>query len=208
VTTQVGNLDETMRAEQVGVDMIVARGGEAGGHGRNDVATLVLLQEALDAVSTPVLAAGGIATARGVAAVLAAGAVGAWIGTAFLTSTEAETSDPAAGAIIDARDTDTAYGRVFDVAQRLAWPPEYGGRALRNRYFDRWNGSEEQLATDDAAMHELAAAREARDFDAAYIYAGQGAGMLAARRSVAEIVAELATANDLLAEVAERVADR
>jgi nitronate monooxygenase len=208
VTTQVGNLDETLRAEQAGVDVIVARGGEAGGHGRNDVGTLVLLQEALEAVSTPVLAAGGIATARGVAAVLAAGAVGAWIGTAFLASAEAETSDFAAAAVIEARDTDTAYGRVFDVAQRLAWPAEYGGRSLRNAYFERWHGREDDLASDDAAMQELAAAREAQDFDAAYIYAGQGAGMLAGRRSVAEIMAELATAEDLLADAAERVADR
>ena len=84
VTTQVGNLAEARRAEAAGVDFVVARGREGGGHGRDDVSTLPLLQLVLDSVDLPVVAAGGIATARGLAAVLAAGAAGAWVGTAFL----------------------------------------------------------------------------------------------------------------------------
>jgi nitronate monooxygenase len=208
VCAQAGNLDEAKAAEQAGVDVVVARGGEAGGHGRNDVGTLVLLQEVLDAVSVPVIAAGGIATARGVAAVLAAGAVGAWMGTAFLASAEAETTDAAAERVFAAADTDTAHGTVFDVAQRLAWPSEYGGRSLRNRFFETWAGREQELATDDAAMAELAAARAARDFDTAYIYAGQGAAMLQERRPAAAIMADLAGADDLLAEAAARLRDR
>ena len=100
--------------------MLVARGGEGGGHGRNDVATLPLLQAVLDAVTVPVLAAGGIGTARGLAAVLAAGAAGAWVGTAFLACTEAATSAGARELLLTAADTDTVYGRVFDVGQRLA----------------------------------------------------------------------------------------
>lgn len=92
VATQVGTLDEARMAEDAGVDVIVARGGEGGGHGRSDVATLPLLQSVLDAVKVPVLAAGGIGTARGLAAVLAAGCAGAWVGTAFVTYIEAATS--------------------------------------------------------------------------------------------------------------------
>src|SRR3954451_12540510 len=95
VATQVGTPDEALAAAASGVDLIVARGGEGGGHGRDDVATLPLLQLVLDAVDLPVLAAGGIANARGLAAVLAAGAVGAWVGTAFLACPEAETSQVA-----------------------------------------------------------------------------------------------------------------
>jgi hypothetical protein len=91
VAMQAGNLDEALAADAVGVDVIVARGGEGGGHGRNQIATLPLLQEVLDAVDTPVLAAGGIGTRRGLAAVLAAGADGGWIGTAFMTCPEADT---------------------------------------------------------------------------------------------------------------------
>lgn len=202
VTTQAGTLAEATAAVAAGVDLVVVRGGEAGGHGRNDVGTLVLLQEALDSVDVPVLAAGGIATARGLAAVLAAGAAGAWVGTAFLACTEAETTDAAVRRLIAAADTDTAYGRVFDVAQRLGWPPEYGGRALRNAFFDEWDGREDELARDDDAAARLASARGSADFDTAYIYAGQAAATLTAQRPVAEVMADLAGAGDLLAAAA------
>ena len=202
VATQVGTLSEARLAEQAGIDVIVARGGEGGGHGRDDVATLPLLQAVLDVVQVPVLAAGGIGTARGLAAVLAAGAAGAWVGTAFLACTEAATSPGARSRLLAASDSDTAYGRVFDVGQRLAWPPEYGGRALRNAFSDRWAGREDELAVDDAAAAELAAARRQGDFDVAGIYAGQGVGLLRAERSAADVLAELAGAGRLLERAA------
>ncbi|MFC4012965.1 NAD(P)H-dependent flavin oxidoreductase [Nonomuraea purpurea] len=198
VTTQVGTTDEARAAEQAGVDVIVARGAEGGGHGRNDVATLPLLQSVLDAVSVPVLAAGGIATARGLAAVLAAGAQGAWVGTAFLGCVETTVSEPAKERILAAGEDDTAYGRVFDVAQRLGWPVEYGGRALRNAFFDRWTGREQELAGDETARAELEAARRAGDFDTAYVYAGQAVGMVSRGRTAADVVADFAAAENLL----------
>lgn len=198
VATQVGNLAEARAAEQAGVDLIVVRGGEGGGHGRNDVGTLTLLQIVLGHVTTPVLAAGGISSARGLAAVLAAGAQGAWVGTAFLCCTEADSGPGARERLLAASETDTAYGRVFDVGHGLGWPPEYGGRSLRNSFFDRWSGREEELAADEAARRELAAARARGDFDTAYIYAGQGVGMLRSERPAADVVAEFARAEDLL----------
>lgn len=199
VATQVGNLEEAKSAEQAGVDLIVARGGEGGGHGRNEVATLPLLQVVLDTVKTPVMAAGGIANARGLAAVLAAGAAGAWVGTAFIACVEAETSPGAREQLASATDTDTVYGRVFDVAQRLGWPAEFGGRALRNRFFERWSGREAELATDDDAQQMLRDARAAGDFETAYVYTGQGAALLHEARSAAEVVAEFAGAGAMLA---------
>jgi nitronate monooxygenase len=205
VATQVGNLAEAKAAEQAGVDVIVARGGEGGGHGRNDVATLPLLQGVLDAVKTPVLAAGGIANSRGLAAVLAAGAAGAWVGTAFLTCQEAETAPGALERLLGAMDTDTAYGRVFDIAQQLGWPPEFGGRALRNTFFDRWVGHEEELASDDDARQGLRSARAVGDFDASYIYTGQGAGLLHEQPAAAAVIDEFAHAADLLAGAADLV---
>ena len=162
VATQAGTLAEAQAAEQAGVDVIVARGGEGGGHGRNDVATLPLLQMVLDTVAVPVLAAGGITGPRGLAAVLAAGAARAWVGTAFLACPEATTSAGARERLLAATDTSTAYGRVFDIAQRQPWPPEYGGRALRNRFFDRWAGHEQDLETDAAAQAEIASASRPR----------------------------------------------
>ncbi len=204
VATQIGTLGEAVAAEQAGVDLLVARGGEGGGHGRNDVATLPLLQGVLDAVQIPVLAAGGIGTARGLAAVLAAGAAGAWVGTAFLTCTEAATSAGARELLLAAADTVTAYGRVFDVGQRLAWPPEYGGRALRNAFFDRWVGRETELAGDDVAAAELGAARKQGDFDVACVYAGQGVALLRAEQAAADVVSALAGAEALLEVAAAR----
>ncbi|WP_336208868.1 NAD(P)H-dependent flavin oxidoreductase [Nonomuraea sp. LPB2021202275-12-8] len=198
VATQVGTTDEARAAEQAGVDVVVARGAEAGGHGRDAVATLPLLQSVLAAVRVPVLAAGGVATARGLAAVLAAGAEGAWSGTAFMGCAEATVSEAAAARLLAAGETETAYGRVFDIAQRLDWPPEYGGRALRNAFFDRWAGREEELAADDAAGASLEEARRAGDFDTAYIYAGEAVGLVRERRTAADVVAEFATADKLL----------
>lgn len=198
VATQVGTLDEARTAEQAGVDVIVSRGGEGGGHGRDDVATLPLLQMVLETVRTPVLAAGGIVNARGLAAVLAAGAAGAWVGTAFLTCAETQTVPAARERLVAAADTGTAYGRVFDLGHRLAWPSQYGGRALRNAYFDRWHGKEDELMADDAAAQELDDARQKQNFDTAAIYAGQGVGALDRVRLAADVVEDFAAAGELL----------
>jgi nitronate monooxygenase len=191
VTTQVGNLQEAKRAERAGVDFLVARGREGGGHGRDDVGTLALLQIVLDGVDAPVVAAGGIATGRGLAAVLAAGAVGGWAGTAFLCCRESAFPEPPRARLVAADDTATAYGRVFDVAQRAAWPPEYGGRALRNLFFDEWEGREDELAADAAAIQRYADAQQRGDFDTAVIYAGQGAALLRGETTAAQVVAAL-----------------
>lgn len=202
VTTQVGNLDEALRAEQSGVDFLVARGGEAGGHGRNEVATLPLLQAIIERVDVPVVAAGGIGTARGLAAVLAAGAVGAWVGTALLASHEANNTPAARRRLLAATATDTAYGRVFDVAQQLAWPLEYGARGLRNTFFDHWHQRLDDLTNDTDAAQELDEARRRPGdddaYDIAYIYAGQGVGALTQERPVANVLADLAQAESLL----------
>jgi len=198
VTVQAGNVAEAVRAERAGADLVVARGGEGGGHGRNEVGTLPLLQAVLERVGVPVVAAGGIGTARGLAAVLAAGAVGAWVGTALLATREAGTSTAGRARLLAADETGTGYGRVFDVAQRLAWPGEFGGRALRNTFFDRWEDRLDELSTDDDASAELTQARAAEDYDTAYLYAGQGVGLVREERSVAEVLAELATAEELL----------
>ncbi|HET6626309.1 MAG TPA: nitronate monooxygenase [Nocardioidaceae bacterium] len=198
VTTQAGNLDEALRAERAGVDLVVARGAEAGGHGRDEVGTLPLLQTVLEHVTVPVVAAGGIAGPRGLAAVLAAGAVGAWVGTAFLGCPEAGNTSAARRALFAATDAGTSYGRVFDVAQQLPWPPEFGGRGLRNTYFDTWSDRLDELAHDDAAAEQLRAARADEDFDTAYLYAGQGVGLLREERPASDVLADFARAAELL----------
>jgi nitronate monooxygenase len=198
VATQVGNPEEALRAERAGVDVIVARGAEGGGHGRADIGTLPLLEQVLELVELPVLAAGGIGTARGLAAVLAAGAAGGWAGTAFLLCDEAANAPAARARLRATGSSGTAYGRVFDVGLRLRWPEEYGGRAVRNGYFDRWAARIDELASDEEATRELAEAVRAEDYDVAPLYVGQGVGLLREQRPASDVLAELGGAEDLL----------
>ena len=193
VATQAGTVADAREAIDAGVDVIVARGAEAGGHGRNAVATLPLLQAILELTELPVLAGGGISGPRGLAAVLAAGAAGAWIGTAFLTCQEALTSEPVRRRVIAADETDTVYGTVFDAASRAGWPDEFGGRALRNAYFDTWQGREDELKTDDAGHADYVEGTRAADPARASIYAGQGVGSLTGQPTAAEVLDGFAT---------------
>lgn len=193
--TQVCSLADLEPALAAGVDVIVARGGEGGGHGRNAMATLPLLQMVLDRTPLPVYAAGGILNHRGLAAVLAAGAAGAWVGTAFLGCVEAAGSPAAKAALFAAGET--GYGRVFDEAQEAAWPREYGGRAVANSYFDEWVGREDEL--DDPARERFRAAMADEDFSVAHLYAGEGVAALAHEVTAADVVAEFARALPLRA---------
>ncbi|MGH8959199.1 MAG: NAD(P)H-dependent flavin oxidoreductase [Acidimicrobiia bacterium] len=188
VTTQVNSLGAAQQAAGAGVDFLVARGSEGGGHGRNEMATLPLLQELLDQVDLPVVAAGGIGTARGLAAVLAAGAAGAWVGTAFLGCDETAWPDEAKKKVVSAGDGDTIYTRSFDVGLGLDWPVGFGGRALANDYTGRWHGRED----------ELAGSQSPPEGDEAPVWAGQAVSLVTRLGSVADVIAEFRGAEELL----------
>ncbi|MGH3366399.1 MAG: NAD(P)H-dependent flavin oxidoreductase [Nocardioidaceae bacterium] len=208
VATQVGTVEEAWAAQSAGVDLVVARGGEGGGHGRDLVATLPLLQAVLPRIEVPVVAAGGIGNARGLAAVLAAGAVGAWVGTAFLTCRESLTADDVVAHLAVVNETGTAYGTVFDTASAVGWPPEFGGRAVRNEFFDTWQGREAGLAGDPPALSRSRAAAESRDLTTLPMYAGQGVGLLdSSRPPAAAVMAELKGAGSLLRAASDLVED-
>lgn len=133
----VGSADEAKRAADLGADAICAQGVEAGGHVWSTVGTMVLLPAVVDAVTPlPVIAAGGIADGRGLAAVLALGGTGAWIGTRFLATPEGYAHEDWKRRIVAARETDTVYTELFD----LGWP-QAPHRALRNSTFDRWDAA-------------------------------------------------------------------
>jgi nitronate monooxygenase len=166
-----------------GVDFLVSQGTEAGGH-TGSVGTLPLLQIVLDMTEKPVIAAGGIATGRGVAAVLAAGASGAWVGTPFLLAQEARNTEQARTRIAQSDEGQTIYTRVYDRLQHKDWPNEFGGRALRNDFVDRWTGKEDALMRDPAAAAEFKPEQK--------IYAGQSVGLISQTKPAAEIVATLA----------------
>ena len=144
--TQVYNSAEAQRAQDAGIDLLVARGSEGGGHGDATIGTLPLLDSVLDVVSVPVLAAGGIASPRSLAAVLAAGASGAWLGTVLSASPEALTTDASRRALVAARETDTTSTRVYDIVRGLPWPKRFPSRVLRNDFVARWTGHEDALA--------------------------------------------------------------
>ena len=132
----VGSAEEAKRAVGVGVDVIVAQGWEAGGHVWGQIGTLALVPAVVDAVApTPVIAAGGIGDGRGVAAVLALGAAGAWVGTRFLAASEAGIHPDYRRRILAAGEADTFYGTLFD----RGWP-DAPHRTLRNSTVEAWGG--------------------------------------------------------------------
>ena len=191
LATQVNTRADAMQAARDGVDLIVVQGTEAGGHVTGQVSSLPLLQAVLDAVQVPVLVAGGIASPRGVAAALAAGAEGVWVGTALLASPECENEEQARARIVQAGETDTILTRAFDVAQGLAWPAQYPGRALRNRFTDQWHSQIDALPQANEARQQLAEAIASKNYDLAYIYAGEAVGLVTRQQSAADVIQHL-----------------
>src|ERR1035437_3556631 len=189
---QVQGLEEVRLAQEAGADIIVAQGTEAGGHGGGR-ATLPLVPAVVDAVApTPVVAAGGIADGRGLAASLMLGAHGALIGTRFYASAEALGQDGAKRRIVAAHGNQTARTYVFDIVRGYAWPAAYPGRALRNRFMERWHGRESDLA--DAVETERAAYQAAArdgDYDTAVVWAGEVVDLIKSVESASALVARI-----------------
>ena len=138
VLCTVGSAEEARRAVASGVDVIVAQGWEAGGHVGGQIATLPLVPTVVDAVaSVPVVAAGGIGDARGLAAVLALGAQAAWVGTRFLLAQEMPIHQEYRTRLMDAVETDAEwYPDLYDVD----WP-DSPHRALRNSTAEMWEAA-------------------------------------------------------------------
>jgi nitronate monooxygenase len=186
---QVQGTEEGKAAEAAGADVIVAQGTEAGGHGA-ERSTLPLVAALVDAVApTPVLAAGGIADGRGLAAALMLGAQGALMGTRFYAATEALGHESAKERIVAAQGRDTRRTRVFDVVRQHAWPQPYTGRAIRNRFMERWGRREDDLgeALDEEIPRFRAAVRDG-DFDTAMIWAGEGVDLISDVAPAGELV--------------------
>ena len=195
VAVQAQTAAAAQHAIEAGADAVVAQGTEAGGH-TGAVGTLPLLQatlEQLDGRDTLVLAAGGIASGRAIAGVLAMGAHGAWVGTRFVASDEAMGSDAAKQSLVASTESDTVLTHVFDMVQDVAWPDEFPGRALRNDFTARWHRREGDL---DAAMGTVRpafdAARGAGDLREAHVYAGQAIGAIRDVRPAAELLQRMA----------------
>jgi nitronate monooxygenase len=198
VSWQVISGEEARAAEAAGCDMVVARGIEAGGRAKGGIGLLPLLDEVLDAVQVPVIAAGGIATSRAVAAVLAAGAAAARIGTRFLAAAEAATHPVYLQAILDARGQDTVLTEAFSAPPAPQSPHRVlrtaleAAEALRDEIVGEMN-----LGTQRVSVPRFGADNPAADatghVEAMALYAGQGVGSVRRREPAAAIVADLAS---------------
>ncbi len=170
---QVQDLATARHAKSVGADFIVAQGAEAGGHGATR-GTLPLVPAVIDAVTpTPVLAAGGIADGRGLAAALALGAEGAVIGTRYCATPEALMHPKAVDKLVRASGDDTLRTRVFDIGRGYDWPAPFTGRALRNNFSQQWHGKDDALAADTAKIAAYQQAARDGDFDIALVWGGE-----------------------------------
>jgi nitronate monooxygenase len=188
---QVQTVAAAKQAVALGADVIVAQGTEAGGHGATR-ALFPLLPAVVDVAGTiPVIAAGGVTDGRGLAAALALGASGAMVGTAFYVAAESLGAAAAKSRIVAASGDDTLRTTTFDVVRGLDWPSGFTGRALRNRFTDRWHGHEAALAADVEQPPLYARAAAVGDLDTAVVWAGEGVDQVGAERPAADIVADL-----------------
>jgi nitronate monooxygenase len=199
---QVTDLAEARQAMDLGADVIVAQGTEAGGHGAlRGWSTLPFVPVVVDlAAPTPVLAAGGIADGRGVAAALALGAAGALIGTRFLATAEAIIDPQAAKAIIEGSGEDTERTRVLDIARGSRWPRRYSSRTLGHPFVDQWRGREEELAADPGARQAYRDGVARGDLPPRPVWASQAIDLITDLPSAADLVGVIAAqAEDALA---------
>lgn len=192
ITFMTPNVPDATRAAGAGADVIVAQGTEGGGHVGWQT-TMTLVPMVVDAVApVPVLAAGGIADGRGLAAALALGAQGVLLGTRFLATTESPLHPNFKQAIVDSDGHDTLLSEIPDLASGVVWPGAMA-RSRHNGFIERWAGREWALRQHQAEA--LAAVREARkngDADNAPLFMGQDAGLIHDIAPAAAIVSRIA----------------
>ena len=200
----VGSAEEARRVVDQGVDIVVAQGIEAGGHVWGTVATMVLVPAVVDAVpTTPVVAAGGIADGRGLAAILTLGAQAAWIGTRLLLAQESDAHPAWRERIVTAHETDTVLSEAFDGG----WP-DAPHRCLLNDTLEAWQAAGEPtpgkrpnegevIGYDGLGMAIERYSIENPNADTTgavtsmALYAGQGAGLVRGEAPAAEIMANM-----------------
>jgi nitronate monooxygenase len=189
---QVQTLAQAQVVLEEGADIIVAQGTEAGGHGGGR-STLPLVPAVADMVarsgrSVPVVAAGGIADGRGLAAALMLGADGVLMGSRFYVACESLASPGAKARVVAASGDDTLRTSVFDIARGYNWPAEYTGRAVRNRFSAAWHRREDALARDENERARYADSAVGGDADVAVVFAGEGIDLIHTVEPAARIV--------------------
>ena len=189
VLAQVQKVSHAKKAALAGVDAIAAQGTEAGGHtGHNG--TLPMVPAVIDiAGDIPVIAAGGIADGRGLAAVLMLGAEGAFVGTRFVASNESSRQDWEKGLLVEAGADDTVLTKVYDFIRGSEFPADVGHRVLRNKFTAEWNGREaEALDRAEELLAQTGAAAQARDASVAQVNGGTAVGLISSVEPAGEIL--------------------
>jgi nitronate monooxygenase len=207
---QVQSMDHAREAVSAGADVIVAQGAEAGGHGMNR-ATLTLVPEVADylaeaAPETILVAAGGIADGRGLAATLILGAEGALIGSRFWASEEALVNPAFQKVAIAAEGDSTLRTTVVDLVRKLAWPKHFTARVIKNRFTEAWHGREADLAKPnvvDREMQHYLTAMQTGDPDNTGVWVGEATGLIRDVRPAGELLQDIVQqAERLLADKA------
>lgn len=207
---QIQTLAQLPEAVEAGASVIVAQGGEAGGHGMNALdgrSTFTLVPEVADwlAANAPevqLLAAGGIADGRGLAAALMLGADGALVGSRLWAAEESLAPAAAIERAVAATGDGSARSVVFDILREKDWPSHFDFRALRNAIHREWEGRIGELRADPrAAIADYKAGVASGDFDRAHVTVGEGTGLIRASGRAADILAAIdAEARRLLGE--------
>jgi len=180
VIAQVQSVAQAVAAAGTGVDVIAAQGTEAGGHTGTHSATLPLVPAVIDAVGDiPVVAAGGIADGRGLAAALMLGAAGVWMGTRFMASREWAGDAWGQARVVAAGTDDTVLTRAFDLAMGHPFPASYPARVIRNDFTDAWDGHDAAIVARSAALRAaIQRAERAGDTNIAEVIGGNAVGLV------------------------------
>ncbi|MEY3673672.1 MAG: hypothetical protein RJB47_380 [Pseudomonadota bacterium] len=203
---QIQRLDQLPLALAAGADVIVAQGGEAGGHGANALegrSTFTLVPEVADCLAaqaphTLLLAAGGIADGRGLAAALMLGADGALVGSRLWATSESLAATGAKAQATKTSGDGTARSAVFDILRRKNWPAPYDFRAIRNDLHRQLETNIAALqAHPDAARADYDAGVKAGDFSRAHATVGEAVGL----------ISDVPPARDLIARISEQAVD-
>jgi nitronate monooxygenase len=192
---QVQDEEMAQQAMEAGADILVAQGTEAGGHGASRT-TLDVVPAVVDLAAgrVPVVAAGGIADGRGLAAMLTLGASGVLLGTRFYASEEADGAEEAKRRICAAKSGNTVRSIIFDLSRNNVWPAPFTGRCLINDHARRWMGREVELMQHvKTVAAEYAEARATGDFDVAAVIAGEAVGLIHDIPPAGEIVDRIAS---------------
>ena len=189
IICQVQTLAQAREAAEAGADIIIAQGRDAGGHSGVTRGTIGLVPAVVDAVAPiPVVAAGGIADGRGLAAALALGAAGISMGTRFTASRESLWDARMQAAALAAGGDQTQQTRIFDIVRGAPWPAIYPGRALRNEFSAEWHGREDDLAASQAEAEKVYLATAPDDFSQRVVWAGESVDLVNDIPSAAEII--------------------